>query len=167
MRIITSLLALTLGTATLALSGCAFYTNGSKQAVVIRSMPEGAEVKVNGTRIGVAPVKVALKREDLFKIDVEKAGFAPQSELIIPSSETYERRFLRWGIDYDLGATKELVPNEISFKLLPAEVEDSTKDKYLQMVGQINRADAMLSTGQLDAATHRYLVGQIIQTYQK
>ncbi|MEY4487593.1 MAG: hypothetical protein RIQ79_101 [Verrucomicrobiota bacterium] len=167
MRLKATLTTLALGFIALTLSGCAFITKGSTQSVVIRSTPEGATVKVNGTEIGHTPLKVKLSLKDLYRVDVVKAGFADQAALVMPTSEEYEKRILRWGIDYDLGAAMDLVPGEFNIELKPALGEYGSDDKYEQMVAQITRADAMLASGELDAATHRYLVNQIISFYQQ
>ncbi len=166
MRITQLLFSLVLGALTLGFSGCAVVSNGTKQAVVIRSTPEGATIKINGQAIGVTPVKVSLARQDVYLLEVQKPGFSPLQELILPSSEEYEKRFLRWGVDYDLGAAKSLIPGEINFVLKAPTAEMGVEDKYLQLVSQINRADAMLRTGELDVATHRYLVAEIVKSYQ-
>jgi len=165
MKISSLLITLTLIVATVALSGCASITNGRTQNVVIRSIPEGAVVKINGKEVGMSPVKVSLSRQDLYRVDIAKPGFAPAVELIVPSSEAYARRFFRWGLDEQLGASKVLVPDELNVELKAPTADLGTSDKYLQLVGQINRADAMLRTGELDAATHRFLIGQIVTAY--
>jgi hypothetical protein len=167
MRFKATLHTLVFGLIALSLSGCAFFTKGSTQSVVIRSTPEGAAVKVNGTEIGKTPLKVKLALKDLYRVDVVKPGFADQAALVMPTSEQYEKRIFRWGIDYDLGAALDLVPGEFNIELKPALVEYTTEDKYEQLVAQITRADAMLASGELDAATHRYLVNQIVSFYQQ
>jgi len=47
------------------LSGCAYGTiiNGSKQEVIFNSKPEGAEVSVNGQKIGKTPFTWELPRK--------------------------------------------------------------------------------------------------------
>lgn len=167
MRLKTPFVFVILSLASLFLSGCAVFTKGTTQAVVIRSVPEGAVVKINGTAIGNAPVKVTLSRQDVYRVEVEKPGFAPQAALITPTSESYDRRFLRWGIDYDLGATKDLVPEELVIELKPSTGDYSGEDKYLQMVAQVTRADALLASGEIDKSSHRYLVNQIVAFYSK
>jgi len=165
MKINTYLISLFFGCAALLFSGCAFLSKGSTQAVVIRSTPEGAEVKVNGTIIGKTPLRVPLPRQDLYRIDVAAPGFAPQAALITPTSENYRRRVLQWGIDYDLGAAKDLVPEVLIIELKPALSDYSAEDRYIQMVGQITRADALLASGEINLASHRYLVAQILSFY--
>ncbi len=167
MRFKATLYTLVLGCIALTLSGCAFITKGSTQSVVIRSAPEGAAVKVNGIEIGHTPLKVKLVLKDLYRVDVVKAGFADQAVLVMPTSEAYEKRIFRWGLDYDLGAALDLIPGEFNIELKPALGEYGLDDKYEQLVGQITRADAMLASGELDSTTHRYLVSQIISFYQQ
>jgi hypothetical protein len=162
MRIKLPLFIAFVALASIALSGCALITTTSTQKVVIRTTPEGAVVKINGKEVGLSPIKVRLSREDLYRIDIEKAGFGPAFVLIAPSSEAYSRRFFRWGLDEELGVTKVLAPAEINIELKAPTADKDTEDKYLQFVSQVNQADAMLRSGELDAATHRFLVGQII-----
>lgn len=155
------------GFVTMASSGCAIITKGQKQTVVIRSTPSGAAATVNGTLVGTTPFKVKLKRDEVFRIDIEKNGFEPESALLLPSSSNYDQRFLRWGLDYDLGAATELVPGELALELKPALGESAGGDRFAEMSAQIVRADAMLASGELTAADHKYLVEKIVATYHR
>ncbi len=167
MRINLPLFIAFVALASIALSGCALITTRSTQKVVIRTTPEGAVVKINGKEVGLSPIKVRLSREDLYRIDIEKAGFGPAFVLIAPSSEAYSRRFFRWGLDGDFGVTKVLVPAEVNIELKAPTADEGMQNGYLRFVGQVNQADAMLRSGELDAATHRFLVGQIVAFYQQ
>lgn len=128
-------------------------------------MPSGAVAKINGTEVGRTPFRVDLARAEVYRIDLEKPGFSPQSSLLLPSSEEYDRRFLRWGIDYHLGAASDLLPGELMVELKPQLGELTLADRFVEMTAQINRADAMLATGEISAADHKYLVQQITVTY--
>lgn len=149
------------------LSGCAVFTKSRKQEVVVRSSPAGALAKINGTEVGVTPLRVKLSRDEVFRIDVEKAGFAPESAIILPSTEEYNERFLRWGVDYDLGVAPDLIPGELLVEMKPALGDVVATDGYAAMSAQIVRADAMLASGELTAADHKYLVQRIIATYSR
>jgi hypothetical protein len=158
--------ALLLAGLTLATSsGCAFLSKGAKQTVIVRSTPSGATASINGTEVGVTPFQVKLRRDEVFRIDLAKNGFAPESAVILPSSEEYDARLLRWGLDYQLGAATDLVPDELALELKPALGESGGGDPYTEMVAQITRADAMLASGELTAADHKYLVGKIVSTF--
>jgi hypothetical protein len=157
--------ALVAGFIAFSSTGCAVFTKGKKQMVVVYSTPAGASAKINGTAVGQTPFKVKLKRDEVFRLDFEKPGFAPESALLLPSSTEYNERYLRWGIDYDLGVASDLVPAELNVELKPALAPVTSADRYAEMSAQILRADAMLASGELTAADHKYLVEKIIATY--
>lgn len=156
-----------LGFVAFASTGCVFFTKSDKQMVVVRSSPEGAVTKINGIEVGTTPLKVQLPRDEVFRIDVEKNGFASESSLVLPSSYDYDQRYLRWGVDYDTGAALDLVPGELSLTLQPELAQvDGTTDRFTEMSAQITRADAMLASGELTVADHKNLVGQILAAYK-
>ncbi|MCU0791319.1 MAG: PEGA domain-containing protein [Opitutaceae bacterium] len=148
-------------------TGCAVITKGRKQEVVVRSTPSGAVTKINGTEVGSTPFKVTLTRSDVFRVDFEKPGFAPRAALLLPSSAEYDSRYIRWGLDYDLGAATDLIPAELSVELQPQLDNISMADRFEEMSAQIVRADALLASGELSASDHKYLVDQIIATYHR
>ncbi|TAG28364.1 MAG: PEGA domain-containing protein, partial [Verrucomicrobia bacterium] len=128
--------------------------------------PAAAITKINGTQVGQTPFRVDLARKDVFRVDFEKNGFAPQSALLLPSSTEYEARFLRWGIDYDLGAVNDLVPAELFIELKPALGGIAMADRFSEMSAQVLRADALLASGELTRDDHAYLIQQIVATYR-
>lgn len=150
----------------LTLSGCAVVTKGRKQEVVVRSSPSGAVAKINGTEVGVTPFRVKLSRDEVFRIDVEKNGFTPESAILLPSMESYSQRYLRWGVDYDLGAAADLIPAELTVEMKPAMGDFVESDRYAAMSAQIVRADALLASGEITQADHKYLVARILSTFQ-
>jgi hypothetical protein len=84
-----------------------------------------------------------------------------------PSSTNYDHRFVRWGIDYDLGYATDLVPEELDLPLKPALAVVSESDRFAEMTAQIVRADAMLASGELTQTDHKYLVEKIVATYHR
>jgi hypothetical protein len=165
MKLSTLAAFLLVAATSLSLTGCAVFSKGKSQTVTVRSVPAGAVAKINGTEVGRTPFKVDLARAVVYRIDFEKPGFSPQSALLMPSSEEYDRRFLRWGIDYQLGAASDLLPGELVVELKPQLGDVTLADRFEEMTAQINRADAMLATGEISAADHKYLVQQITATY--
>lgn len=156
---------LLLGLLSFASTGCAIFTKGKKQEVVVRSAPAAAVTSINGTVVGQTPFRVDLPRSDIFRLDFEKTGFAPQSALLLPSSTEYEERFLRWGLDYDLGAVNDLIPAELFVQLKPALGGITLADRFAEMSAQVVRADALLASGELTQDDHKYLIQQIVATY--
>lgn len=160
--------ALVAGFVALASSGCAVLTKGQKQTVVITSTPSGATTKINGVEVGKTPFKVRLNRDEVFRVDIEKNGFSPEAAVLLPSSTNYDQRFLRWGLDYDLGRATDLVPEELALNLRPALGEVAAGgDRFAEMSAQIVRADAMLASGELTNSDHKYLVEKIVETYHR
>jgi hypothetical protein len=159
--------ALVAGFVALTSSGCAILTKGQKQTVIVRSTPGGATAKINGIEVGKTPFQVKLRRDEVFRVDLEKNGFVSESAVLLPSSTNYDHRFLRWGLDYDLGYATNLIPEELDLPLKPALAAVSDSDRFAEMTAQIVRADAMLASGELTQADHKYLVEKIVATYHR
>ncbi len=149
----------------LTLSGCAIFTGGVKQTVVVRSTPSGATAKINGTEVGVTPFKVELRRNEVYRIDVAKDGFATASSVVLPSTQAYDARTVRWGVDYQTGAAAELIPAELDIVMDPVLGAAVGADPYSEMSAQVARAEALLAAGQLSPDEHRALVARIISTF--
>jgi hypothetical protein len=167
MRIPSFIVALAVAGVALLSSGCALLTKGKTQMVVVRSAPAGATASINGTPVGVTPFKVRLERDQVYRIDVEKEGFAKQAALVLPSTDNYDRRFLKWGLDYDLGAATELVPEEMIVVLKGGFQEYTSADRFDEMTARINQADSLLASGQISAADHKLIVAQITDFYSQ
>jgi hypothetical protein len=82
MNLRARLLPLLLAASTLPLSqalfpGCATMFNGAKQEVRVRSKPAGAQVFVNGWRIGTTPTAVFVSRWGFHRVRIEMPGYQP------------------------------------------------------------------------------------------
>lgn len=66
-------------------TGCALIFQGTDETVYLDSGPEGAEVWVNGARVGVTPVQVDLKRNQEYTIEFRKDGYQTRSYRITNS----------------------------------------------------------------------------------
>jgi len=147
-------------------SGCAVFSKGRTQTVVVRSNPEGAMGRINGIEVGTTPFKIELNRASAYTIDLKKAGFENSAAVILPVANEYEDRFLRWGVDYDLGAMTDLSPGELVVDLKPALPPVSeAKDRYEEMAYRVLQADALLAAKEISLADHKYLVSEIVKFY--
>jgi PEGA domain len=147
-------------------SGCAIMTKGRTQTVVVRSNPEGAVARINGIEVGKTPFKVDLNRASAYTIELQKPGFATAAAVVLPVSNEYDKRFLRWGIDYDLGAMTDLSPNDLVVNLLPeVPATANTGDRYQEMTYRVMQADALLAAKEISATDHKYLVAEIVKFY--
>lgn len=133
--------------------------------VTVHSNPEGATALINGEVVGKTPFIVDLKRNGSFDIELRKSGFAPTSLTVLPTENEYAKRFLRWGIDYDLGAMYDLTPGSTVVDLLPQLPPGSDSDRYLAMNYALLQADALLSAKEISASDHKALVAAITKAY--
>lgn len=140
-------------------------SKGRTQTVVVRSTPEGASGIINGIDVGKTPFKIKLKRTVAYTIEVRKPGFENAATVVLPVANEYDKRFLRWGIDYELGAMTDLTPGEVVLDLKPALSDGSAGDRYQEMTYRVLQADALLSAKEISKADHKYLVAEIVKFY--
>lgn len=146
-------------------SGCAVMSKGRTQTVVVRSTPEGASGFINGIEVGKTPFKIDLNRTSAYSIELRKAGFETVPFVVLPVANEYEKRFLRWGIDYELGAMTDLTPNDMVVTMKPALPAGSDGDRFQEMTYRVLQADAMLAAKEISKADHKYLVAEIVKFY--
>lgn len=147
-------------------SGCAVFSKGRTQTIVVRSTPSGATGLVNGIEVGKTPFKINLNRTSAYTIEVRKPGFENAATVVLPTANEYEKRFLRWGVDYDLGAMTDLTPNDVVIDLKPALSSVSgAEDRFQEMTYRVLQADALLAAKEISPADHKYLVAQIVKFY--
>ena len=146
-------------------SGCAVLSKGRTQSVTVRSNPEGATTFINGEEVGKTPLRVTLKRATAYNIELRKPGFENLPTVLLPVENEYAKRFLRWGIDYDLGAMTDLTPGQLVVDLRPALSPADEGDRYLAMTYSVLQADALFSAKEISAADHKFLVAAIVKSY--
>jgi len=157
--------ALLAGCVLILSSGCAVMSKGRTQMVVIRSTPEGATGLLNGVEVGKTPFKISLNRSSAYTIELRKAGFDNASVVVLPVANEYSKRFLRWGIDYELGAMTDLTPGDMVVALKPASPASPDVDRFQEMSYRVLQADALLAAKEISKSDHRYLVAEIVKSY--
>ncbi len=154
--------ALLAGFVALSSTGCAVFSKNSKQTVVVRSTPAGAVAKINGAEVGRTPFKVRLNRDEVYRVELEKPGFAAAQGLFIPSTFVQgDSPMASFG-----SPATSLFPSELDLALSPSIGESSEADRFAAMTALIGRADAMLSSGQISASEHKTLVAKIAETFE-
>lgn len=113
------------------LSGCATVFTGSKQTVIITSVPSEADVQVDGIDRGVTPLSLKLKKGfDGQTVTLKKEGYEPRifvPEVIFnPISIINLGNLLGWAIDAASGAIMQYDPKNYEIKLVPLK-EQTTK----------------------------------------
>ena len=146
-------------------AGCAVCTKGRTQSVTVRSNPAGATALINGEEVGKTPLRVTLKRASSYNIELRKPGFENVPTVVLPVENEYSKRFLRWGMDYDLGAMTDLTPGELVVDMHPALPLGNEGDRYLAMTYAVLQADALFSANEISATDHQFLVAAIVKSY--
>lgn len=106
----------------LLLTSCATIFTGTKQTVLIKTEPPGADVEVDGIRRGVTPLPVLLKKGFQGQtITLKKDGFEPnifQPETTFnPVSILNLFGLLGWAVDAATGAMMKYDPKSYEIKL--------------------------------------------------
>lgn len=127
-----------------ASTGCATVTRGTTEAMIIESDPAGANVVLSTGETCMTPCSLEKKRKDGFDVTIEKAGFETVEVTVVSQSSGAGAAgmagnvviggLIGMAVDAGSGATKELAPNPIQVKLVPAAVarEEETADEVLE-----------------------------------
>ncbi|MBI5648067.1 MAG: hypothetical protein HY962_14140 [Ignavibacteriae bacterium] len=116
----TTVVLLIAAVSVLAGPGCATLLHGRYQDVDIVTIPDSAEVLINGIRAGYSPVKVPLRRDGDFTVEFRRTGWRDTSIVLEGSVSTlllvnvlygYIGAPIGVGIDFLTGAAYEL-PSE-------------------------------------------------------
>lgn len=119
----TALLGITLLIG-LSFIGCASIMHGSKQEIMFKTTPAGANVTVTdamGTTHGSCqtPCSIKLKRKGTYKADIAKAGYAPVNIVLERKSDGWIWGNILFGgiigliIDFSNGAAYKLEPSDV------------------------------------------------------
>lgn len=63
-------------------SGCATILGRSTHPLMVSSRPDGADVYVNGFRMGTTPVKLDLKADKSYTIEYKKEGYETVTRIV-------------------------------------------------------------------------------------
>ena len=112
----------------LIISGCATVTQGTKDALVVNSDPEEAQVQLsNGQSCVSTPCVFSVPRKESFTVTISKAGCKSRIVNVTSKMATAGGTALAGnvilggviglGVDAATGASKELVPNPVEVNL--------------------------------------------------
>lgn len=69
-------------TLTIMITGCATLFAPKTHPLAVNSEPRGAEVYVNGFKMGITPVELSLKADKSYTIEFRKEGYAPVTRVV-------------------------------------------------------------------------------------
>lgn len=103
------------------LSGCASIIKGTSQTVTFTSVPDGAEVLVDGMSRGVTPLTLKLKKNEYESVMIKKSGYRPIVGNLEKSYDAVALLNISWDsstTDMVSGAAYEYEPNSYHFTLV-------------------------------------------------
>lgn len=131
--------------------GCATILSGSKQRVRVTSTPSGADVLLNGKKVGTTPAKIRVPRRDGGVVEVQKEGQRPQTELLSGTKFNpmmlvnipFSLLIMPWVIDMLTGANKRLDKNKLDFVLKPSlqKIEGANMTYCSELVFNVKAGD--------------------------
>ena len=108
----------------LILSGCATIMKGNSQIVQVSSVPDGAQIRINGVAIGTSPMSVKLDTSQEYDVELELEGYLPYSVKIKKSVSGWVwANILNAGlfgviIDFSSGAVYKLDKEQVNAQLV-------------------------------------------------
>ncbi|WP_309398639.1 PEGA domain-containing protein [Cerasicoccus maritimus] len=152
--------------ASFTFSGCELFEEGFEQPVTVYSFPTGADVSIDGESVGKTPVTVELGRLKAHQLVLNKTGYKPQKETVLPSRNDEGKGLVRFGLMEDTGLYYDLGPQPVQAQLVPDVLPDSRGiDAYSEMATIITEVDQRRESGQIGPVEHKYIVDQIVNFY--
>jgi uncharacterized protein YceK len=119
-----SLIQATAALVVLTLSGCATVISGTTQTLTFNSEPKGADVYLDGARVGTTPVSLSVKKNKKDAFMIQKEGYKTVSRDITKSYDPVTVLSIFWDYsttDMISGAAFEYEPNSYFVELAKDE----------------------------------------------
>ena len=178
MKSYTQVLAIAaLATLSLFAGGCASIVKGTTQAIPVSSDPTGADVKLDGNRVGQTPMSVEVKRKHDHLMTIEKAGYQPESVAITRNvggavfGNILAGGLIGWGVDAISGAQYNLTPATINITLKPiaagAAAEPAAKSSAAVFIEELKKLDELHEAKKVNDEEYAKMRTSLIEKYSK
>ncbi|QYY36504.1 PEGA domain-containing protein [Ruficoccus sp. ZRK36] len=148
------------------ITGCTSLEQGSPETVEVQTVPAGADVYVNGDKVGQTPYQLSLGSRVTTRVRVEKDGYRSKTVMVSPKDNANSQDVVKFGPLYELGYYQDLTPNPIDVDLVPNEVPTSRSgDQYAEMARLITEIDQQRENGQISPAEHKYKMDRLLEYY--
>ena len=148
------------------LAGCATVTKGPKQAIPVTSEPAGAHVLSGDRVLGVTPMRAYLARNQAHTVEIEKAGYRPQSIEVRPYPNEAASAYVRFGFDRMIGANHDLDVTSIHVELDPDILPTGdVRGRVRELAAKVVEVDTRLHNGEIGEAEHGYLIRRLVKAY--
>jgi hypothetical protein len=133
--------------------GCASIVKGTTQAIPVSSNPNGADVTLDGNKVGQTPVSVEVKRKSDHLMTISKPGYESENIAITRNlggavfGNILAGGLVGWGVDAVSGAQYNLTPATISVTLYKSnEVTEEirgTRNDAVAFIGELKKLDEL------------------------
>lgn len=157
--------------------GCASIVKGTTQPIPVTSDPTGADVKLDGNKLGQTPLKVEAKRKADHLITIEKAGYQTESVAVTRNiggavfGNILAGGLIGWGVDAISGAQYNLTPTTINITLKPStagtSAEPPAKSSAAIFIEELKKLDDLHEAKRITDEEYAKMRTALIEKYQK
>lgn len=156
--------------------GCASIVKGTTQAIPIASDPAGADVKIDGTKVGQTPMSIDAKRKTDHLITIEKTGYQVEGVALTRNvggavfGNIVAGGLIGWGVDAMSGAQYNLTPTTINVKLKPAngaEGDNPAQSPAVIFIAELRRLDDLHEAKKLTDEEYAKMRTSLVEKYSQ
>jgi PEGA domain len=170
-------IAVLIASLSLFTGGCASIVKGTTQAIPVGSSPSGADVKIDGNKVGQTPTSVAVKRKTDHLMTIEKSGFQTETFAITRNiggavfGNIIAGGLVGWGVDAISGAQYNLTPATINVTLKPLTGSEQAtpvaQSGAAVFVEELRKLDAMHVAKTVTDEEYAMMRTSLVQKYSK
>lgn len=107
--------------------GCAAIIHGTTQDIEVRSAPDNAEVWIDGSKMGITPTRLTLKRNKDYNVKIVRQGYKEVEMKIEGKTSSWIIGNIIFGgipgciIDFVAGSAYDLTPERLDVNLTKVE----------------------------------------------
>ncbi len=157
--------------------GCASIVKGTTQAIPVTSDPTGADVRLDGNKLGQTPLKVEAKRKGDHLLTIEKAGYQTETVAITRNiggavfGNIIAGGLIGWGVDAISGAQYNLTPATINLVLKVKSPESipapAAKSPAAIFVDELKKLDELHVAKEISDEEYARMRTSLVDKYSK
>ncbi len=165
-----------------SLTGCATAIKGTTQPIQVGSEPAGADILLDGVKVGQTPASIPVKRQHDHLLTVEKPGYYPENfalvrnvnvavagNILLGMGTMGVGSLVGWGADAMSGAQYNLTPAVVNPVLRPlpsdARPPPAAEDRTARFVEELGKLDALHQSGKITDEDYRKMRAALVDGY--
>ncbi len=158
--------------------GCASIVKGTTQAIPVASSPAGADIRIDGNKVGQTPTKVEVKRKADHLMTIEKPGYETETFAITRNiggavfGNIIAGGLVGWGVDAISGAQWNLTPETVNVTLRPASPATDGKpaaapSSAAHFIEELKKLDELHASKQITNEEYAKMRTSLVDKYSK